>query len=188
MAIIDGWVVKIGVEVGMTEEEMTQNVWNFFYYFDNLGFSVEAISGMLGNIQQESAINSGDKQGESEQLGWGLIQWTPATGLINAMRSIGKEWYDPYGQCYLIYNEAYGGSWIPTTAYPISWEQFQKINNVDEATKAYLYNRERAGIPMLEKRIAYGRHWYEVLTGTPPIPPTPTKKRKMPLYMMLRRL
>ena len=62
-----------------------------------------------------------------------------------------------------------GGSFIPTTEYPYTWTEFCALTNVDEATKAYLYERERAGTEKLEKRLEYARKWYEFLEGEPPV-------------------
>ena len=65
----------------------------------------------------------------------------------------------------------YGGQWIPKPAlgYSYTGDEFSKLTDVSEACKAYLYERERAGVEALEKRLEYARQWYEFLEGETPI-------------------
>ena len=156
---------------------------------------------MLGNWQWESGLNPGCKQGASASLGWGLIQWTPSTVLTDWCNQYNYNWYDGYAQCYRVWCEGTnelgaGGVWIPTTEYPYSWNEFIALTDVHEATLAWLYERGR-GAPAtlhIQERLDYADAWYQYFTGSPlppipPIPPTPsTRRHKMPLYMMLRKL
>lgn len=189
------WIVKVGVEVGMSQSEMENNATEFYGYFNSKGFTIESISGMLGNLQQESQINPGDKQSASTSSGWGLIQWTPSSNLTNYASAQGSDWATGEIQTQLMWDEiinGYGGQWIPKPAkgYPYTGEEFSKLTDVSEACKAYLYERERAGVEALDKRLTYASNWYEYLTGvtppTPPTPPTPTKRKAMPVWMMCR--
>ena len=92
------------------------------------------------------------------------------------------------------YFEGYGGQWIPTKSYPYSGLEFSQLTDVEEAVKAYCFERERAGVVALDERIQNGKNWFEYLSGTPlpptpPTPPTPTPstRRHMSIYMMLKR-
>ena len=192
------WIYEIGVAKYFSTSQMQNNATEFYIYFINYGATLEAICGMLGNIQKESTLNPGIKQGSSISLGWGLIQWSPSTVLTNWCKTYGYNWYDGAAQCDRISCEGEGtkgasGYWLPTYEYPYSWSEFLALTDVAEATKAYLYERERAGIEALDLRLQYANEWYSYFTGSPlppapPTPPTPRKRTSMPIYMMLRKL
>lgn len=191
------WIVKVGVSAYLTQLEMENNATEFYGYFNSKGFTIESIAGMLGNLQQESNINPGMKQTASASSGWGLIQWTPSSNLTEYASAHGSDWATGEIQTQLMWDEiinGYGGQWIPKPAkgYPYTGEEFSQLTNVTTACMAYLIERERAGVEVAEKRIAYANAWYEYLTGvtppTPPEPPTPTKRKGMPVWMMCRRL
>lgn len=186
------WIYEIGVAKYFSTSQMQNNATEFYNYFTNKGATLEAICGMLGNIQRESTLNPGIKQGSSTSLGWGLIQWTPSTVLTNWCKTYGYNWYDGSAQCERISCEGEGtkgagGCWIPTTEYAYSWSEFLALTDVAEATKAYLYERERAGVVALSDRLQYASEWYAYFSGTPPTPPIPRKRKSMPIYMMLKR-
>lgn len=192
------WIYEIGVAKYFSTSQMQNNATEFYIYFINYGATLEAICGMLGNIQKESTLNPGIKQGSSISLGWGLIQWSPSTVLTNWCKTYGYNWYDGAAQCDRIKCEGEGtknanGYWLPTSEYPYSWSEFLALTDVAEATKAYLYERERAGIEALDLRLQYANEWYSYFTGSPvppapPTPPTPRKRTSIPIYMMLRKL
>lgn len=192
------WIYEIGVAKYFSTSQMQNNATEFYIYFINYGATLEAICGMLGNIQKESTLNPGIKQGSSISLGWGLIQWSPSTVLTNWCKTYGYNWYDGAAQCDRISCEGEGtkgasGYWLPTSEYPYSWSEFLALTDVAEATKAYLYERERAGIEALDLRLQYANEWYSYFTGSPvppapPTPPTPRKRTSIPIYMMLRKL
>lgn len=189
------WIVKIGLDPSMTQTELENNATEFYGYFNSKGFTIESICGMLGNLQQESQINPGCKQKGGD--GWGLIQWTPHTNLTDYASAQGSDWATGEIQTQLMWEEiinGYAGQWIPKPAlgYSYTGDEFSKLTDVSEACKAYLYERERAGVQALSKRLTYASNWYEYLTGvtppTPPTPPTPTKRKTMPVWMMCKPL
>lgn len=191
------WIVKVGVAKYLTQSEMENNATEFYGYFNSKGFTIESVAGMLGNLQQESNINPGMKQTASARSGWGLIQWTPSSNLTDYANAHGSDWATGEIQTQLMWDEiinGYGGQWIPKPAlgYSYTGDEFSKLNDVSEACKAYLYERERAGTEALSKRLTYAGNWYEYLTGvTPPAPPTPpasAKRKGMPIWMMCRPL
>ena len=197
------WLYEIGVAKYFSTSQMQNNATEFYNYFTNKGATLQAICGLLGNIQRESTLNPGIKQGSSTSLGWGLIQWTPSTVLTNWCKTYGYNWYDGAAQCERISCEGEGtkgagGNWLPTSQYAYSWSEFLALTDVAEATKAYLYERERAGVEALSNRLQYASEWYEYFSGqpvppvppdppVPPTPPTPSKRKTMPIYMMLRK-
>lgn len=190
------WIYDIGVGKYFDETQKQNNATEFYNYFIDKGATLESICGMLGNIEQESTLNPAIKQTSSVSSGWGLIQWTPSTVLTDWCNKYGYNWYDGSAQCERIDCEGSGtkdasGYWLPTTQYPYKWSEFIALTDVEESTKAYLYERERAGTPNLEKRIEYANKWYDFFSDTPvpptpPTPPTPKVRKKMPLYMMLK--
>lgn len=196
-----GWQYIIGVQEYFPHlgEAQKNNAILFYDYFSALGATLEAVCGMLGNITRESSLNPGMMQTVSPTSGWGLIQWTPSTVLTRWCNQRLYNWYDGAAQCYRIQCEGLGtedagGTWLPTSDYPYSWSEFLALTDVEEAVKAYLFERERAGVSALAERIQYANEWYEYLSGqpTPPTPPTPVPPtpyqgvKKMPVYMMLR--
>lgn len=189
------WIVKVGVAKYLTQSEMKNNATEFYSYFNSKGFTIESVAGMLGNLQQESNINPGMKQTASARSGWGLIQWTPSSNLTDYAGAQGSDWATGEIQTQLMWEEiinGYGGQWIPKPGkgYPYSGVEFSQLTNVTTACMAYLIERERAGVEVAEKRVAYANAWYEYLSGvtppTPPTPPTPTKRKGMPVWMMCR--
>lgn len=188
------WIVKVGVNAYLTQSEMKNNATEFYGYFNSKGFTIESVAGMLGNLQQESNINPGMKQTASASSGWGLIQWTPSSNLTDYATAYGVDWATGEIQTQLMWDEiinGYGGQWIPkpSLGYGYTGAEFSQLTDVAEACKAYLYERERAGVEALDKRLTYASNWYEYLTGvTPPTPPTPTKRKRMPVWMMCRPL
>lgn len=188
------WIVKVGVNAYLTQSEMENNATEFYGYFNSKGFTIESVAGMLGNLQQESNINPGMKQTASASSGWGLIQWTPSSNLTDYATAYGVDWATGEIQTQLMWDEiinGYGGQWIPkpSLGYGYTGAEFSQLTDVAEACKAYLYERERAGVTALDKRLTYASNWYKYLTGvTPPTPPTPTKRKRMPVWMMCRPL
>lgn len=185
------WVVKVGVSKYLTQSEMENNATEFYGYFNSKGFTIESIAGMLGNLQQESNINPGMKQTASASSGWGLIQWTPSSNLTGYASAYGTDWSNGEIQTQLMWDEiinGYGGQWIPKPShgYGYTGAEFSKLTDVAEACKAYLYERERAGTEALSNRLTYANNWYEYLTGV--TPPTPTSRKRMPIWMMCRPL
>lgn len=70
----------------LTRSQMKVNAQYILNYLTARGWTKEAVCGMLGNMETESTINPGIWQNLDEgnrQLGYGLVQWTPATKYIN---------------------------------------------------------------------------------------------------------
>ena len=160
----------------LTTAQMHANAVEFYNHFYGT-MTLEAICGLLGNIQHESQLNPGQQErgyGGSLSRGYGLIQWTPASDLTTWASSNGYNWYDGTAQCILLnaecYNNLYDVVWIPTSSYSYTWDEFKQLTNVEEAVKAYLYERERAGVAALSNRIQYANEWYSYLSGVTPQP------------------
>lgn len=78
------------------------------------------------------------------------------------------------------------------SGYSLTQEQFKHINNVADATVAFLGCFEGPAIPNAEARVSSASDVYEILTGAPPdpgppyVPPTAPSKTVFPVWMMLK--
>lgn len=172
----------------LTIEEMKENATMIYGYFISKGWTINAICGMLGNMQTESTINPGIWENLNEgnlQGGYGLVQWTPASKYINW---IGNDYGDGNNQCSrLIYELENGLQWITKPNYPLSFEEFSKSSDTPyNLALVFLNNYERPLEEVQPIRGEQANFWYKYLTSVTPPTPT-TKRRKMPLYMYLKR-
>lgn len=161
---------------GLTQSEMENNANIIAYYFQERGASLEAICGMLGNMEHESGLNPMARQREGRpDLGAGLIQWTPATILYDWLPNQGYQWYDGDGQLWRIWCEGYhlhgATGWLPTASYPYTFDAFLHLTSVYEATAAYFYERERGPAGSFNTQYERAARWYEYFSGHPPTPP-----------------
>lgn len=74
--------------------------------------------------------------------------------------------------------------------YSLSMSQFKAINNIEDATIAFLGAFEGPAIPNYTPRVQSANEVYTILQGTPPTPPgptpTPTARTKIPVWMMCK--
>lgn len=116
--------------------------------------------------------------------GYGLVQFTPAGKYINSAQG-----YDGYSPNFsdksggvsdgiaqmLFVNEK--ADYYPTKTYPISYADYKvSTDNAGTLAVVWLYNYERPGDPSatLELRREEANYWWDVLSGLPPVPPTPS--------------
>lgn len=186
----------------LTLTEMQNNATEFYGIMSSYGWSLNSISGMLGDIQWESSINPGVVEGfvstNPPNKGYGLIQWTNSKATNVHNNPLWAWTYATYGdynwdngdrQCTFINGDDASG-WIPVPAYPLTYEEFKVSTETPQyLAKAYFYNRERG--TWFDARATSADYWFEYLSGKeppdppdPPDPPEPEKKRKrMPIYM-----
>lgn len=153
----------------LTSSQMQINAKYIFRFLISKGWSRNAICGMLGNMQAESSLNPGRWQSEdvgNTSLGYGLVQWTPATKYFNWCDSEGYE--DPSEMDNnlnrIIYELNNGIQWIATDTYNFSFEEFAKSNeSVEYLASAFLKCYERAGVEVEETRRSNALSWYEYL-------------------------
>ena len=180
----------------LTESEMQNNALLVKAYLVSKGWSLNAIAGLLGNMQSESNINPGLWQSldyGNMSGGFGLVQWTPATNFTNWADSNGYEWDDGAAQLKWIDEETVSkGQWIPTTLYPFSFETFKTSSEPPQyLASAFLKNFERAGIEVEDARRENAIKWYEYITGTDapsePSEPLIFKRRKGYNFLIFNR-
>lgn len=153
----------------LTESQMQGNALEVYKYFAGKGWTLNAIGGILGNMEKESNINPGLWQSLKEgnySGGFGLVQWTPATNYTNWANSNGYGITDPEGQMYWIDAlSASSGQWIATSAYSMTWSAYKNSKESPEyLASAFLKNFERAGVEVESERRSAARKWYDYLT------------------------
>lgn len=165
----------------LTDAERENNAYIIYRYFINAGYSLNAISALLGNMEYESYLCPDKWQNRlppyGPNTGYGLIQWTPYTDYANnysdAMTNHNRqlEWI----------NSGDAQNYTPTHAYPISWTDFKTSNlAIDYLVRAYFYNRERGTWD--DSRVTFAQKWYDYFSGY--IPPTPIGK--LPIWLLLK--
>lgn len=169
----------LGVYYGSTYSESsslsnTQMLVNAQYitkYFVLNGWTLNAIAGILGNMQAESSLNPGRWQSENVgnmSGGYGLVQWTPASKYINWCNAEGFS--DPSEMDNnlkrIMYELNAGEQWIATSEYDFSFRDFSQSNESPQyLASAFLKCYERAGVEVEETRRNNASEWYEYITG-----------------------
>lgn len=179
----------IGQSEPLTKEEQQVNAKYIYSYLLNKGWAVESIAGMLGNMQAESSINPGRWQSEdigNTSMGYGLVQWTPATKYINWCAEQGLNDYSTLDNnlARIIYEVENNIQWIATEGHNFSFNEFATNSigsNILQLAKAFLLNYERPADQSDSVQVYRGELalvWYEFLTGQTPSTPTKSKKKK----------
>lgn len=177
--------------------EMQNNAVLVRDYLYARGWSINAISGMLGNMQSESNINPGiwESLTVNYSRGYGLVQWTPATKYIDWANEQGLQYDDGYSQLQrIIYEKDNGLQWFENPAVtpsepPISFAEFS-VSTLPVATLAdyFIWYYEHPADPFQPARATQAEYWFEYLTGIepqPPEPPTPTGG-KVPIWLLYK--
>lgn len=170
-------------------DEMKLNARYIWQYFGSKGWTLNAVAGLLGNLQAESRINPGIWQslrewGSTSHHGYGLVQWTPYTKYTNWCKEQVLSTDNKYG----IVGSAednYGiadmdnalkrieweidhkKQWYSTKEFPLSFKEFTT------STKdpywlgcAFLINYERPknqGQSVRDYRGGNAKYWYNYL-------------------------
>lgn len=163
----------------LTESEMKNNFRCFYGEMHARGWSLNAISGMLGNIQSESQCNPNCWQGmyiysqPTDTEGYGLVQWTPYTKIKEWMQQKGA-WgkFEKYGtiQCERIEWEVKNNAqWMATASYPMSFQEFKKSTaSPSYLAMVFLANYERPLNPYQPIRGTQAQSIYNYLKGFKP--------------------
>lgn len=83
------WISRAG---GLTQAEMENNANIVINTLRTWGYDDRTIAGILGNMQNESSINP-ERIEEGGGGGYGLVQWTPQSVLINHCNTLGLSPY-----------------------------------------------------------------------------------------------
>lgn len=155
-------------------EDMTTNAKYIYSYFRARGWTAQAICGMLGNMQGESGIIA-DIDEISGGGGYGLVQWTPKSKLVNWANARGLNYRTVETQCQRIQWELENGEqFYRTTAYPLTFKQYiASTSSASYLAQVFINNYERPANPNQPKRWQWATDWYNKLSGDTPTPPTP---------------
>lgn len=178
----------------LSQSEMENNAIIVRNYLTAKGWSMNAIAGLLGNMQSESTINPGIWQNLDENNlsgGFGLVQWTPATNFTGWADSLGLAWTDGNAQLRWIDEQTTAfDQWIPTDTYPMSFDDFKTSTQTPAyLASAFLKNFERAGVEVETQRQSQAGEWYSFITeGSTPTPtPGSGKKQKKFNFILFNR-
>lgn len=182
----------------LTEDEMKNNAKCFYGTMNILyGWALNACCGVLGNMQSESTISPCRWQNDTpygtptESQGYGLVQWTPYTKVLDWLRENGFTIDNfGYGECARMnYEVATNTQWIATSAYPESFKEFtQSKGSPYDLAIEFLANYERPADPNQPIRGTQAEEWYQYLKDWKPVLPgsgkiEPEKKSKWIYYM-----
>lgn len=185
----------------LTDEEMKNNAKCFYGTMNILyGWTLNACCGVLGNMQSESTISPCRWQNDTpygtptERQGYGLVQWTPYTKVLDWLAQNGFTIDNfGYGECARMnYEVATNTQWIATSAYPESFKEFtQSKGNPYNLAIEFLANYERPADPNQPIRGTQAKQWYQYLKDWKPVLPgsgdiEPEKKKSKWIYYMGR--
>lgn len=164
----------------LTTAQMKVNAQYIATWFIKKGWTPNAISAMLGNMQSESGINFGiyeSLNSSSTTNGFGLVQWTPNTKYFNWAASNGYANDHVNGELNrILWEVANKQQWYATSTYPISFQQFtQSTDTPYNLAMAFLKNYERPANPNQPARGTQAQTWYDTLDwSNPDATPAPT--------------
>lgn len=189
----------------LTNDQMKVNATYIYKALSDKGWSKNAIAGILGNMQHESAINPGRWEGNDvgDGPGYGLVQWTPYTKYTEWAKLNGHS--DPSTMDAnidrIIYEVKNRVQYYATDDYPESFEEFTKSTKTPYYLAcAFAFNYERSWVALYgteeekealrQKRGGSANDWYEYLGGVSPGTSTNRKRKgyKFVLFNKRRRM
>lgn len=189
----ENWIAKKYGSYGRTSPEAANNADMFRQVLTERGWSVNAIAGLLGNVENESGYNPWRWQSDDVLNSWdtatirdsyynayGLFQFTPAGKYIYSSAAQAFPGYGPNfnditgslgdGTAQLLYIDAGYGGYYETAAYPLSLAQFKQSELAPSyLAEAWLFNYERPADPgaTIDARREAANYWYEYFQGHP---------------------
>lgn len=177
----------------LTQSEQELNATYIWNYLRDQGWTMNAVAGILGNMQSESAINPGRWQNDivmptdPTDSGYGLVQWTPYTKYTNWVQGDPSTMDNNLSR--IIYEVSNNLQWIPTTQYNYSFSDFTHSTDTPyNLGMAFLANYERPLNPNQPQRGQQAERWYQFLEGVIPPQPTQVKKKKFPWVFYMKKL
>lgn len=188
--------------------EAQENAILIYGFLTSLGWTLEAVCGLLGSIGSESGYNPWRWESDiviastdsynisvSTSHGYGLVQFTPASKYVwnsaaQSMTHFSPNYSDVSGtpedgEAQINFLDQFA-DYIPTTRYPQTYQEYKAFTGTpEEAASIWLYNYERGGYPTENTRREVARWWFTFLGGI--IPPTPTRsKRRLPVWLIYK--
>lgn len=178
----------------LSQDEMNVNALYIASYLSSKGWTLNSIAGLLGNLEVESSINPGRWQSDdvgNTSMGFGLVQWTPATKYLNWCSEKGysdaSEMDNNLSR--IIYEVENNLQWIATDSYNYSFKEFTESNDSpSQLAKAFILNYER---PADQSETAQSNRsllaikYSFIIRGNDPVTPTIRKRKKFkfPLFI-----
>lgn len=175
-----------GGSVPLTFDEMTVNAKYIRSYLTSKGWTDNAIFAILGNMHAESTMNPGRWQNNdvgNPSVGYGLVQWTPATKYIEwcEEQNLGDYSTMDNNLSRIIYEVENNLQWIPADNYIWQFEEWTRATApVDEMARAFMLCYERPKDQSEDAQAGRARlalYWLENISSEPVTPETPTVKK-----------
>jgi len=153
----------------LTLEQMAGNAQYIMDYLTSRGWTKNAVAGMLGNMQSESNINPGIWQSLATgrtDLGYGLVQWTPATKYIGWAQSKGYALGDINGQLVKITEEVASNTQWQHVTTTMNFIDFTKsTDSVETLAELFEMNYEQHDGAAQPVRKTQARYWFDHLNA-----------------------
>lgn len=131
----------------LTRAEMEANARYIWNYLGSKGWSLNAVAGMLGNMQHESTINPGRQQINGS--GFGLVQWTPKEKLTKWLSDNGYADDDIDGQLERIIWEKDNKQQYAKNKYKYTFEEFStSLDSPYILACAFAFDYERSAVTL----------------------------------------
>ena len=120
------WGNDYNTSNALNQSQMEVNATYLYNALNSRGWSINAIAGILGNMQAESSINPGRWQGNNVGVGpaYGIVQWDPFTKYTNWALNQGLDPSEMDSNLSRIdYEIANNLQWIPTLQYNFSFKE-----------------------------------------------------------------
>ena len=160
------WITE---DLYLTYEQALNNAKIVFKFFQNKGYTKEAICGLLGNMWRESHVNP--RLNEVGGTGYGLTQWTPKDKLLtrlallaladngdNQLKVLERELTDGANNSGSNFSQ-----WYDTGVWTLA--KFKTSKDINYTTECFMRAYERPGELHLEERIEYANKFYRDITG-----------------------
>ena len=159
----------IDIQMYLTYEQALNNANIVFHFFEDKGYTKEAICGLLGNMWRESHVNP--SLNEVGGTGYGLTQWTPKSKLLtrlallglsdngdNQLKVLDRELTDGTNNSSSQFSQWYDvGQW--------TLDKFKTSKDINYTTECFMRCYERPGVLHLEERIEYANKFFQDITG-----------------------
>ena len=174
----------------LTYNQMKVNAEYIYKAFKDKGWTLNAVAGMLGNMQRESTLNPGIWQNNdvgNTTGGYGLVQWTPATKYIDWLLPGSDASTMDNNISRILYELANNLQWISTEDYPMSFKEFTTSKErPEDLASVFLYNYERAGVSAENERRENALNWFLYLGGN--LPTNEVKPHRFPWVIYANKL
>lgn len=161
----------IGGNHYLSQSEMENNATIIWNYLGSKGWTLNAVSALLGNMQSESTINPNiwESLTVDYSRGYGLVQWTPATKYIDWA---GSDWENGDRELdRIIYESENALQWFsnpnaPIIDPPISFKEFTTSNEeVGILANYFLWYYEHPAVTIQPNRSEQAIAWFNFLGG-----------------------